>query len=178
MTNTLKFYASYCLLVMLIVLIPACNWFGNKIHYKGESAQLRTGLILLNVNDKDSFDDARIKGSIHATYDTLEKQAQGWDKKSAIVTYCTDYACTESHRVAKKLMGLGFENVAVYSGGIREWYQQSDKSKYSIEGKHATPTQDTPRYLTRPVEKFETADDGIKTITVHELSELVAREGK
>jgi rhodanese-related sulfurtransferase len=43
------------------------------------------------------------------------------DKDAAIVTYCTNPACPNSHQVASKLQQLGYTNARRYREGIEDW---------------------------------------------------------
>lgn len=168
MKFSLKYWFDYSFLLAAILIIPACNWFGQK----PVSNNLRSGLILVNVNDDVSFKDAHISNSINLPYEKielepnfLEKETNSWNKNSFIVVYCIDYACSASHIVAKKLKNLGFNNVHVYSGGIQEWYQFAQKDKgafpYIGEGRAG--------YLKKEINKIDNAE-GISVISAEELS--------
>jgi rhodanese-related sulfurtransferase len=43
------------------------------------------------------------------------------DKAAAIVTYCSNPACPNSHAVASRLEQLGYTNVRRYREGIEDW---------------------------------------------------------
>lgn len=43
------------------------------------------------------------------------------DRAAPIVTYCSNPACPNSHRVADKLIALGYTNVRTYREGIEDW---------------------------------------------------------
>lgn len=43
------------------------------------------------------------------------------DKTTKIITYCGGYHCGKSHVIARKLLSLGYTNVAVYAGGVPAW---------------------------------------------------------
>lgn len=43
------------------------------------------------------------------------------DKGAAIVTYCSNEACSNSHTVAAELIELGYTNVWTYPAGIQDW---------------------------------------------------------
>lgn len=160
-------------LLMLIAIVPACNpldWFrkSEKETVSEVSQPKDSGLKIVDVNEKKIYDDAHIKGAINLSYDTIEAASANWDKSSPVVTYCTTYECTESHRVAKKLEDLGFTNVRVFHGGMNEWYKQAQQNKnaypYEGEAKEA--------YLTKVVNKIEGKEDG-KEISAEELSKEI-----
>ncbi len=43
------------------------------------------------------------------------------DRGAAIVTYCSNAACTNSAQVAAALSALGYADVRTYPGGIEDW---------------------------------------------------------
>lgn len=164
--SSLKCFLKFSFLFSLLISISGCNWF-SKVESKPE-------FLLLNVNDKESFDDARIANSINMSYDQLEDVSKAWNKDNNIVIYCTDYACTESSRVAKKLKQLGFNNVQAYKGGIQEWYQLSlmDKEAYPFEGNA------TQGFLKNEIIKLESDEQDIKIINAQDLSKLIKEKRK
>jgi rhodanese-related sulfurtransferase len=46
---------------------------------------------------------------------------EGHDQERPIVVYCSGGACEDSHMLAQKLWGLGFNNVQVYVDGYPDW---------------------------------------------------------
>lgn len=45
------------------------------------------------------------------------------DKDAAIVTYCSNTACPNSHAVASRLEQFGYTNVRRYREGIQDWVE-------------------------------------------------------
>jgi rhodanese-related sulfurtransferase len=43
------------------------------------------------------------------------------ERDAEIITYCANPACQNSHVLAHRLQGLGYRNVAVFSGGRKAW---------------------------------------------------------
>jgi rhodanese-related sulfurtransferase len=43
------------------------------------------------------------------------------DLTKPVISFCQGYSCVLSHELARKLMGLGYQNVLVYAGGYPEW---------------------------------------------------------
>lgn len=43
------------------------------------------------------------------------------DRAAPIVTYCSNPSCPNSHRVAERLVALGYTNVRKYREGIEDW---------------------------------------------------------
>lgn len=154
------------LLIAVCLILPACDWFDRYAEANIDTSY--KNLYLIDVNDKELHNDARIAGSINIAYDDLEEISKKLDKNYDIVFYCTDYACTESDRATKLMRSLGFEKVFVYSGGIHEWYLLSldDSKDYRIEG----PANQ--KFLSKPINKFERGE--INAISASELSKLLS----
>lgn len=78
--------------------------------------------VIVNVLDKEVFDDCHIKGSIQVPFMELDKYAlQHWNKETTeIVVHCSNYACTASGLGYKMLTHLGFKHVWAYEGGTAE----------------------------------------------------------
>lgn len=56
----------------------------------------------------------------HTVADDLLRAALP-DRDAAIVTYCANPACQNSHVLAHRLKVLGYRNVTVFAGGKKEW---------------------------------------------------------
>ena len=69
------------------------------------------------------FRDWHLPGARHLPHDEVERLAPAVlpDKSAEIVVYCASRSCQNSHVAAGKLVQLGYENVAVYSGGKQDW---------------------------------------------------------
>lgn len=145
------------LYVIFLALLPAC--WQSKIEKK-------SGLVIVNVLDKALYDDCHIKGSIHIPFEMIENEGQRLvDKDAHLVIYCSNYQCTSSEHAAKKLKKLGFADVAVYEGGMAEWYQRG----LPVEGACKQP------YLQRVSTRFPSQESS--EIPVVTADELAARMG-
>lgn len=91
--------------------------------------------VLVNVLDPESFDRARIPGSINVPVAEISERAtELWPSmETDIVVYCSSYACDASPRAAKLLDAMGYANVAEYKGGLTEWQDAG----YTIESSAA-----------------------------------------
>jgi rhodanese-related sulfurtransferase len=49
---------------------------------------------------------------------------EGHDPETPILVYCSGGACEDSHMLAQKLWGLGFNNVVVYTEGWPDWVRR------------------------------------------------------
>jgi len=88
------------------------------------------GLHVINVLSRESYEDCRIKGSLHVDLKDIEKASEAWSKDSHIVVYCANYQCNASKEAYLILEKKGFTNVAAYEGGVQEWHEK----KYPTRG--------------------------------------------
>ncbi len=117
--------------------------------------------LLLNVLDRNSFEDCNIKGSINVPIKFLKEFSQNIPKDTEIVVYCAQYSCPKSREAWHVLHDLGFTNVLAYEGGIKEWKSFS----------YPTTGPCRAEYLkgdNKSVAKSE-GDSQVQTITAEEL---------
>ncbi len=144
------------ILAFLVGVLPGC---GDPVSKK------QTGLVVINVLDRELFDDCHIKGSMNVPFEMVDGQAESIDKQAEVVIYCSNYQCTSSEYVAKKLREKGFCNVAVYEAGMAEWYQKG----LPVEGAHAKA------YLNKPSKPV--VHDESSTIAIIDTDELAHKMG-
>lgn len=119
--------------------------------------------IVINVLDKEFYDDCHIDGSVHVAFDEIESYIADFDKNTELIVYCSNYACGTSLYVAEKLQKLGYTNVAVYEGGTAEWFQ------------HGLPTKGKAQssYLSHVMVKSGSGEQTspVSVVTMSELAE-------
>ena len=49
---------------------------------------------------------------------------EGLDQRAPIVAYCSGGNCEDSHMLAEKLYGVGFDNVLIYKEGFPDWQKR------------------------------------------------------
>ena len=49
---------------------------------------------------------------------------EGLDQRAPIVAYCSGGDCEDSHMLAEKLYGVGFDNVLIYKDGFPDWQKR------------------------------------------------------
>ena len=87
-------------------------------------ALLDTGaIVLIDAQGLGKFEDRHIPGAVRASADDAGAvlAAIGPDLDRAVVTYCTDEACTGSAHAASLLEAAGYRNVRRYVGGAADW---------------------------------------------------------
>lgn len=139
----------------VLLLFPGC--FGG-------SSKEESGQKVINVLDKEFYDDAHIPGSINIPVMEVVDRAKDWSKTTEIVVYCSNYKCTASGMIAKKLKKMGFEKVYAYEAGMAGWKQAG----LPVVG----PAKE--KYLDDLNEKFsDHKDDGIEDISTEDLKTLL-----
>lgn len=98
----------------LLFLLPSCGW--------NSGSSKVPEFVIVNVLDKEAFDDCHIKGSINVPFIDLKQYAlEHWDKdKTEIVIHCSNYLCTASGDGCMMLTKLGFKHVWAFEGGTAE----------------------------------------------------------
>ena len=146
-----------------VALLPSCIFDQNG------SKQKKTGLVIVNVLNKELYEDCHIVGSLSVPFEQVEQYAQAHvDKDAEIVIYCSNYMCSASGAACRKLQALGFKNVCAYEAGTAEWYQQG------------LPTQGPAKssYLNHKLEQPTHDETDICIITTQELSQKMKLEKK
>lgn len=146
--KNLKFF-TFSLIVCSIFLLAGC-WGVSTGQEK---------LVVINVLDPDYHQDCHMTGSINIPFAQIEEFAKTLNKKDRYVLYCSNFACTAAPFAAEMLKSAGFEDVAVFPGGIVQWYQKG----YPCTG----PAQKD--YLKEENEPLGDDDSGIKIISADDL---------
>lgn len=155
-------FLSSSLLFLAAIFFSGC--------WKFETKDKESQLVVVNVLDKDYYDDCHITGSINIPFEDLEERVKGMNKKDAYVFYCSNYACTAAPFSAKMLKDAGFEQVSVYHGGMVEWYQH----KYPYTGAaEKSYLQDSNDKLEEDEPLNEKDHAKIKDITAEELLSMM-----
>ena len=79
--------------------------------------------VLVEALPEKYYRDWHLPGARHLPHDEVDALAPKVlpEKSAEIVVYCASRSCQNSHIAAHRLTQLGYENVAVYSGGKQEW---------------------------------------------------------
>lgn len=69
------------------------------------------------------YEDAHLPGAVNIPHTEVDDLAPRLlpDKSSQVVVYCSNRACQNSPQAAKRLDGLGYENVYDYEEGKQDW---------------------------------------------------------
>jgi rhodanese-related sulfurtransferase len=106
----------YSLTILFVAFFGGC--------WKSCENKQGPALKVINVLDKSYFDDCHIKGSVNIPFDEFEKSLKNLSKNDHYVLYCSNYACTAAPYAAQLMKDMGFAHVALFPGGVVEWYQK------------------------------------------------------
>jgi len=127
-----------CALVLAVSLLPygVCAEFSSPqeetSRHQWREIDMQELETLLNSNTSFSLVDARsdkyfdgtlIRGAkrLPAESDQVTIESSLPNKNELIVVYCAGGKCPASKNLAKRLVGLGYTNVADYHGGMQDW---------------------------------------------------------
>lgn len=79
--------------------------------------------VLLEALPEKYYADGHLPGARHLPHDAVRERAADVapEKDRAVVVYCANEACRNSHQAAAALEMLGYADVAVYPGGKQDW---------------------------------------------------------
>jgi rhodanese-related sulfurtransferase len=80
-------------------------------------------LTLLEALPERYYSQGHLPGAQHFPHTEVAALAPALlpDKTRQLVVYCASEACRNSHTAAALLLGLGYQDVAVYTGGKEDW---------------------------------------------------------
>jgi len=106
-------------ILCVLALVSSCRLFEQQTT---SGTVAKPAFVIVNVLDKEYYDDCHIKGSINVPFENLKSYAKAnWDKDTTeIVVHCTNYKCTASAAGWEMLHALGFKKVFAYEGGTAE----------------------------------------------------------
>lgn len=155
----------YVLSIVFVFSLLLAGCWQSTVGQNGTKAEL----VIINVLDKQEFDDCHITGSIHISFDAFESAIKTLSKTNHYVIYCADYMCMASGFCARLLKDAGFEHVWAYEGGMAEWYQkgypyQGPAALEYLKAKNSNEPQDDNE-LIAPVITAEQLQEKIKQFT-------------
>jgi rhodanese-related sulfurtransferase len=81
--------------------------------------------ILVEALPEKYFAAGHLPGAIHLPHDAVAELAPRRlpDREAAIVVYCANRNCQNSHIAARRLAQMGYRRVAVYAAGKQDWQE-------------------------------------------------------
>ena len=101
-------------------------------HDEVETLIASKDIVIADVRDRDSYDEAHITNAIHLSMPKLQEFTQSADKNKPILVYC--YHGISSQSVGQHLIEQGFKEVYSLVGGFEAWkihHSSSTDSKNS-----------------------------------------------
>lgn len=89
-------------------------------------AEIAAGrVVLLDALGGSYYDQQHLPGALPLVEADVDARVASLvpDRDAAIVSYCSNEACANSTRVAKRLEQLGYTSVRKYPGGIQDWVE-------------------------------------------------------
>lgn len=95
-------------------------------HEEAEALMAAKKLVIADVRDRDSYEEAHIKGAIHLTMPKLQEFCRDADKNIPILVYC--YHGISSQSVGQHLIEQGLIEVYSLMGGFEAWKAEHSSS--------------------------------------------------
>ena len=88
-----------------------------------KAAQLNNSAVLIDARPYKKYLSETIAGSISIPDTEVEKLKGRFPvhQNEKIIIFCGGYQCVKSHNLAKKLIGMGYRDINVFSGGLPSW---------------------------------------------------------
>ncbi|MBB4051421.1 rhodanese-related sulfurtransferase [Devosia subaequoris] len=79
--------------------------------------------IVFEALDKKYFDHGHLPGAIMMPPAEVAATAQSHvaRRDAPVVIYCASDTCANSHEAASELSNLGYSNIAIFTGGKKDW---------------------------------------------------------
>lgn len=157
-----------------------CHSYEHNTKKKSETPRF----LLINVLDKEYFEDAHITGSINVPFEEIEYflSQNSENKEIPLIFYCANYKCQSSDEAAKTAIKKGFKDVSVYQGGTAEWYQTAQKDKtLAYTGKAESsylkmvifPKKEMTSLKDEQIEEHESFCELVKIISINDLQKIL-----
>jgi len=95
-------------------------------HEEAEVLMAAGGVIVADVRDRDSFEEAHIAKAVHLSMTKLQEFSESADKSKPILVYC--YHGISSQSVGQHLIEQGFTEVYSLAGGFEAWKARHSSS--------------------------------------------------
>jgi thiosulfate sulfurtransferase len=93
--------------------------FKQLTHTEAERLMNEGEVIIADVRDQQSYDEAHIGKAIHLSMSALQEFCDSTDKSAPVLVYC--YHGISSQSVANHLVDQGFSKVYSLIGGFETW---------------------------------------------------------
>jgi rhodanese-related sulfurtransferase len=115
---------------------PSSGGGVSNVDAAGVQAAIDSGAQVIDVRTPGEFQMGHIPGAVNVPVDTLEAQAQSWDKEATYVVYCA--TGQRSATAVETMKALGLNNIKHFSAGIQAWQGQLETGGESSNKKIET----------------------------------------
>ena len=88
---------------------------------------------LVDVLPSSSFVNHHLPGAINIPLENIAAAKSRFDSDDTLVVYCAGLECFEARQAAHALEKMGFDNVWVYDGGLRDWLENNQPIERSLQ---------------------------------------------
>ena len=113
-----------------------------------KAVQSKNAAVLIDARPYGKFLQETIPGAISIP-DTQVEDLKGRfpvNHSEKIITFCGGYKCAKSHKVADKLLSMGYSNVSVFAGGVPEWKKAGLGTTKSASKAKVTPKAEEAKF--------------------------------
>lgn len=121
---------------------PAGEGPGREILVDQAFEEFQNGTLFIDARRTKHYEEGHIPGArslsiweadFDERFDNFRNDP-GVAIEMPIVVYCMSVNCEDSHRVAERLKGAGFQNILVFRGGLPEWVGKKHPVETGPEG--------------------------------------------
>lgn len=116
-----------CLPVLIVsFLLGGCAQRSASVHEIGTAKELQAKLasdrpMVIHTLDQETYAKGHIPGAVNIDYEKMTVEMLPKDKGQPMVFYCVGGMCPVGRMAADKAAGWGYEQVWVYTGGMKDW---------------------------------------------------------
>ncbi len=86
-------------------------------------------VIFVDARSPEDYAEGHIKGALSVPLKQFDERIAAFQDRhafnKAIITYCSGRTCTDSHKLAQRLLQAGYENVAIFIDGYKGWKEEN-----------------------------------------------------
>jgi rhodanese-related sulfurtransferase len=128
--------------------------------------QSESSFLLINALSPIEFNELHIKDSVNIPASHVDRPHPllPVNKNTTLIFYCKGIRCTKSRLAARKAMGLGYNKVLIFSGGIPAW----QKAGLPVTSHITYP--EIPLQIVNPLQVYQQQEPFILDIRGKEVS--------
>jgi rhodanese-related sulfurtransferase len=100
-----------------------------------EMMELGEDFRLIDVLPADSFTSRHLPGAVNIPLEHIGDAKKRFACDDTLVVYCASLQCFMARQAAQALEKMGFDNVWVYDGGLKDWLENRQPVEREAEAK-------------------------------------------